>query len=218
MHIEIILDTVCPWCFIGLKRLKDALMERPELKPIISYKPFLLDPAIPQDGIKKSNYILEKFKSEQHYNDSVKLINEIGEQEGLNLNLKMIKIIPNSLSSHCLIILGETIGKDHQILEDLMKAYFCNGYDISDEEVLCKIGKKYNLEKEVIINYLNNNKYKKLLYKETMRLRNQGINGVPTYILNNSYAISGAQDKIALLKIIDLASLENNTSNFQSYI
>ena len=77
MHIEIILDTICPWCFIGLKRLKDALTERPELKPIISYKPFLLDPSIPHNGIKKSNYILEKFKSEQHYNDSVKLVNEI---------------------------------------------------------------------------------------------------------------------------------------------
>tara|TARA_B100000073_G_C23691321_1_gene556577 strand:+ start:460 stop:1116 length:657 start_codon:yes stop_codon:yes gene_type:complete len=218
MHIEIIIDTVCPWCFIGLKRLKDALIERPQLRPTISYKPFLLDPTIPQGGIPKAKYILEKFRSNQHYENSINLVNEIGEQEGLDLKLDMIKIIPNSLNSHCLVILGETIGKDHEILEEIMRAYFCYGYDITNDEILCKIGKKYNLKEEAIMNYINNEKYKKLLHKETMRLRNQGINGVPTYILNNSYAISGAQDKVALLKIIDLASAENSNSNLQSFI
>ena len=218
MHIEIVLDTVCPWCFVGLKRLKDALIERPQLNPVIFYKPFLLDPSIPYDGIPKSKYILEKFRSYQHYENSIELVNNIGEQEGLNLNLDMINIIPNSMNSHFLVMLGETIGKEHQILEEIMGAYFCYGYDISNMEVLFKIGKKYNLEEETIVNYINNEKYKKMLYKETLRLRNQGFNGVPTYILNNSYAISGAQDKVALLKIIDLAASENNNSNFQSFI
>jgi predicted DsbA family dithiol-disulfide isomerase len=219
MQIEIILDTICPWCYIGLNRLTKALLERPKIKPIISYKPFILDPEIPIEGMKKLDYISEKFRSEKHYNDITKIMNDIGINEKINLNLDIIKVIPNSLDSHCLIMLAETIGKDHDVLKDIMKYYFSDGINISKRNILFKIGEKYQLDKKNILEYLDNEKYKKSLFKETMRLRHLGVTGVPTYIINNSFAISGAQDQVALLKVIDLANNpKNSVTNLQSYI
>ena len=149
MQIEIILDTICPWCYIGLNRLTKALLERPKIKPIISYKPFILDPNIPLKGMNKLDYISGKFRSEKHYNDIIKIVNDIGINEKINLNLDMIKVIPNSLESHCLIMLAETVGKDHDVLKDIMKLYFSDGVNISKRDILLKIGERYKLNKTI---------------------------------------------------------------------
>jgi len=215
MQIDLYIDTICPWCYIGLKRLEKALSKRSELKPDIRYKSFLLNPNIPLAGINKKQYILEKFKSEEYHQKITSIIEKTAISENINLNLDAIETIPNSIYSHCLIRLAESFGNQHQVVSILFDSYFRLGLNISQKETLIKIGKEVNLNKKDILEFIEDPKNTLSLKKETSHLRRLGITGVPSFIINNKLAISGAQEKEVLIKMLDLASTEDDRQLFQ---
>ncbi|MBC8339018.1 MAG: DsbA family oxidoreductase [Rhodospirillales bacterium] len=210
MEIDIIFDTVCPWCFIGKKRLENALASRPNLSVTYNWKPFLLNPEMPPDGIDRTAYLIKKFGSEARINHIYGAIGEAGQSVEIDFAFERIHKTPNSVNSHRLVRFtashGKTPGLVDTVVEDLFMEFFINGRDIGDNDVLVEIGVGNGLDESSLRAYLDSTDDVRLIYDENIQAHRLGINGVPSYAFNEKFLISGAQDPSVLARMLDVAA------------
>jgi len=214
MEIDIIFDTVCPWCFIGKKRLENALASRPGLTVTSNWKPFLLNPEMPPDGIDRTAYLIKKFGSEARINHIYGAIGEAGQSVEIDFAFERIHKTPNSMNSHRLVHYaarhGKTPGIADTVVEDLFVEFFINGRDTGDTDVLVEIGAGNGLEEGGLRAYLDSPEDIRLIYDENIQAHRLGINGVPSYAFNGKFLISGAQDPAVLARMLDVAAATQN--------
>ncbi len=199
LRIEIFADIICPWCYIGKKRLEKALQNRPQIEVELKWRGFLLNPSIPQSGIDRKQYLLSTFG---HAASSVfSRIEQAGKQTGINFNFDAIKRTPDPRSVHELIIATDVNG--HQLSELFYKAYFIDGKDISNiniqNEILRAFDARLHPTKEQIMDA------KKTLNSDLMEAKEIGIDGVPFFIFNSQLSLAGAHPEHILLTTIDAA-------------
>ena len=199
LKIEVFADIICPWCFIGKKRLENALLERPEIDVSIDWRCFLLNPSIPQNGIDRKQYLLTKFG---HAASSVySRIEQAGIQSGIEFKFDAIKKTPDSRSVHKLIIAAGKHG--YELSELFYQAYFLNGKDISDVSIQKEIIEcsevKQVFESERI------DAAKRTLESDLSQANQLGIDGVPFFVFNNQMSLAGAHPEHILLTAIDSA-------------
>jgi predicted DsbA family dithiol-disulfide isomerase len=194
MRIDIISDTICPWCFIGKRRLESALAETPDLAPEILWHPFQLNPDMPPDGMDRAHYLEAKFGGGTRAREIYRVVTRAAENAGLDLNIDAIRRTPNTLASHRLIHRAKAEGRQTAVVEALFKAYFLDGQDIGQVPVLAEIGAGAGLDRDTIATFLASDEDQDLIRAEDVRARKLGINGVPCFIIDGRYAISGAQE------------------------
>jgi predicted DsbA family dithiol-disulfide isomerase len=205
MRIDVIFDTICPWCYVGKRRLERALAQRPLVRPEIRWRPFLLNPDMPPRGIDRKTYLESKFGGPYRVKQMYAAVAAAGASEGIPFSFETIVRTPDSLPSHRLIRLAARMGQGKEAVEAIFSAYFTQGQDIGEEATLQDIGRRLGLEAEDIQAALADTDDSSQIFSENTRAHRLGINGVPSYVFNDSYALAGAQESDIFLRLIDLA-------------
>jgi predicted DsbA family dithiol-disulfide isomerase len=208
MQIDIVSDTVCPWCFIGKRRLEKALAQRPEIAFDIRWRAFRLDPTIPPEGVDRKEYMRAKFGDNPNRQAMQDALKQAGENEGIAFAFDRIARSPNTLDSHRLIRWSATAGVQNDVVERLFEAYFEEGRDIGNPDVLVEIASEAGMDSATVADLLENGADRSLIENEDALAHRLGISGVPTFIFQNKYAISGAYDPEQLVRVIDTVTEE----------
>jgi predicted DsbA family dithiol-disulfide isomerase len=218
VHIDIYSDPVCPWCYIGKRRLERTLSARDDLKVDIKWHPYLLNPDMPLSGMDQTSYLIYKYGGLERAIKFQDIISETGQGERLALNFDQIQNTPNTINAHRLIRLADNYGLQNEIVEALFTAYFKNGEDIGDQGVLIRIGHSIGLDSKISRGYLSSNKNISYVTSQDLRARRMNISAVPYFIINKKYAISGAQEPEAFFPLLDLALMSNDMTSDVSKI
>jgi predicted DsbA family dithiol-disulfide isomerase len=205
---ELVFDLVCPWCFIGLRRLDRALARRPDVRLDITFRPFLLNPEMPRGGLPRAEYLTRKYGGEERARRLHAAITEVARQEGLSLRLDLIARTPASLDAHRLVRFAARQGLAREAVEALFCAYFLEGRDIGDHTELAAVGAAIGLPLLETRRFLAGAEEAEAVAAENLRAHRMGINGVPCLVLSGRHAISGAQEAEVISRLLDVAILE----------
>ncbi|MGE0587468.1 MAG: DsbA family oxidoreductase [Cyclobacteriaceae bacterium] len=192
--IDIVSDVVCPWCYIGKRRVEKAMKElEGEFQFEVNYLPFELNPQMPAEGRNQKEYLTEKFGGPDRYQKLTDNVTQVAKGEGLAFDYDKQLKSPNTRDAHRLIWFAKTVGKQAAMKEALMKAYFEEGKDLTQKSTLVEIAAGAGLDSERINTLLSSDEgLVEVQYLEQMNYQ-RGISGVPFYIVNGKYGISGAQ-------------------------
>jgi predicted DsbA family dithiol-disulfide isomerase len=202
LNIDIISDVVCPWCYIGKRRIEAALKmyarENPGAeKPTVTWRPFQLNPDMPAAGMSRQEYVTRKFGASQA-KDIYSRVAGVGAEVGIPFAFDKIARQPNTLAAHSLIGLAGSAGLQDQVKEALMHAYFIDGVDLTKTENLVAIATSAGLDQAAAEKCLADPQSRQTVEEEDQRARAIGVQGVPFFIFNGKVAVSGAQEPAAL--------------------
>ncbi len=193
MNIEIFSDLICPWCFIGKRRLEQALAKFDSSDCHIIWQPFELNPNMPVEGIKREDYRLKKFGSLEYSQKLDAQVVEAGLKCGIEFNFG--SKTPNTFNAHRLAWYCYSLKKNqNDLMESLFQAYFCDGNDIGDISILAEIGSNHGFEKSELLSFLKSDQGRDEIKEELKRAQDLNLNGVPAFIIDGEPAFTGAQD------------------------
>jgi len=205
MRIDVMFDTVCPWCFVGKRRLALALEQRPGVAVDVRYHPFLLNPDIPIGGIDRSLYLDRKFGGAPRARRVLDAVSAAAQGVGVRFNFDAIQHMPNSVGSHRLLSVAKHCGRIEAALDITFRAFFEEGRNIGERAVLDAIAAEASVPQELMdAEFTRSSGFADVLAANG-RAHVMGINGVPSFVFNETYAIAGAQEPAVLLRLIDLA-------------
>ncbi|WP_102782711.1 DsbA family oxidoreductase [Thalassospira sp. GB04J01] len=210
IRIEAIVDTICPWCYIGKKRLEKALSREQLDNLIINWRPFLLNPDMPNGGIDRKLYLSAKFGGAESATRVYKAIETAGAAVGIDFKFDDIKITPDSTDSHRLIfkVCSERPAVGNALVEDLFVAYFLEGQNIGDLDILAEIAVTHGEDRNEILDYLAGDMDRDFVGQENRVAHQMGVTGVPCFVFNGRHALSGAQEPEILQRMVRLARQE----------
>ena len=208
MHIDVYSDTVCPWCYIGKRRLSAALQQWDRTPVTVRWRAFQLNPEMPGAGMNRQSYLSLKFGGESRATRIYGMIAENGRREEIPFEFDRISRTPNTVDSHRLTRFAARAGRQDEIVEALFQAYFIDGIDIGDRSELVTIAEKSGLDGPSVAAYLASDRDVADILAEDRRARRLGIEGVPCFIINSKYALSGAQEPEAFAPMFELAASE----------
>ncbi|MBJ6135079.1 DsbA family protein [Ochrobactrum sp. Q0168] len=193
--IDVVSDVVCPWCFLGRKRLENALAMLPDVDAEIRWRPFQLDPTLPPQGKDRGTYMREKFGNSSKIDDVHKQLNELGEENGIVFDFEAITRAPNTLDAHRVIHWAAQAAPDTQnkLVGTLFSLYFEQGQDIGDHEVLVDAAASVGMDAAVVARLLESDADKATIREEIDTANRIGVRGVPCFIIDQKYAVMGAQ-------------------------
>jgi predicted DsbA family dithiol-disulfide isomerase len=204
MQIDVISDTVCPWCFIGKRRLMRAMEQRPSIAFDVKWRPYRLDPAVPRAGLDRQAYMRAKFGDDpMKIVEMHKLIAQEGAKDGIEFDFAAIARRPDTLDSHRLIRWAEAAGVQDDVVGRLFTAYFENGEDIGDIRVLADIADLCGMDGVEVAQMLESDADITLVEREDHIAHEMGVTGVPAMIFGGKLAVSGAREPELLLSVID---------------
>ena len=206
MHIDIVSDVICPWCFIGKRRLERALQLRPELQPSIGWRAFQLNPDMPADGMNRQDYLAIKFGGAAQARRIYTAVEQAGAAEGIDFAFDRIRRTPNTVDAHRLIRFASMEGNAGSMVEALFRAYFLEGRDIGARGGLAEIAHEAGFERRAAESWLAGEAGRDAVLAEDRAARRAGIEGVPCFVVDGGYALSGAQEPEFFLPLFDLAS------------
>jgi predicted DsbA family dithiol-disulfide isomerase len=204
MQIDVISDTVCPWCFIGKRRLGRAMAMRPNIIFDVKWRPYRLDPNVPKEGMDRKAYMRAKFGDDpMKIVEMHQLIAAEGAKDGIEFDFGAIARRPDTLDSHRLIRWAEATGVQDEVVERLFIAYFENGEDIGDIRVLADIADICGMDGVEVARMLEGDEDATLVEREDQIAHEMGVTGVPAMIFGNKLAVSGAREPELLVSVID---------------
>lgn len=203
--IDIVSDVVCPWCYVGKRRLEAALRERPEEKVVVRWHPFQLDPTIPAGGLDRRAYMVKKFGSAERIDEIHARLTEAGRAEKIDFAFDRIKRSVNTLDAHRLLAWAGSAGVQDAAAEALFRAYFVEGRDIGDRAVLADVAEAVGLDRAAIAQKLAGEDDVDTVRAEIEAAVRIGVSGVPFFIFAQSFAVSGAQASEVLATALDRA-------------
>jgi predicted DsbA family dithiol-disulfide isomerase len=207
LSIDLIADVVCPWCYIGWRRLKKAVDLRPGIIATVSWRPYQLDSTIPEEGLDRKAYYAAKFAGVDPERRAAMTqgLQDNAAQDGLDLKLADIPISPNTNAAHRLIRWAQFMGFGPQVIEGVMAAYFTDLRDIGDPVVLSEIGAAAGMDPLMILGRLSEGVDADLITREYILAARAGVSGVPFYIFGGRTAVSGAESPENLALAMDKA-------------
>jgi predicted DsbA family dithiol-disulfide isomerase len=204
IKINVVSDVVCPWCYIGKRRLEGAMNKLSDKFDFeVEYFPFELNPQMPQSGLNQKEYLTNKFGGEERYKQLTAHVTNVASQEGLKFDYEGQQVSPNTRNAHRLIQLSKEEGVHLKLVERLFRAFFTEGIDLSNPENLTQIASEVGMDREKVEMFLNSNTGVAEVEMAEQELSKLGITGVPFYIINNKYGISGAQQSEAFVKAFE---------------
>ena len=202
MQLDIVSDTVCPWCYVGKRKLDRAFAERGHDGIDHRWRPYQLDPSIPPEGYDRREYMAKKFGPEKGKSIGSALL-EIGDELGIPFNFDKIERSPNTLASHRLIRWADGADCQDEMVEILFRRYFVDGEDIGRTDVLVDAAGEAGMDTSLVRDLFDKGADIDLVQREEQLARNLGVQGVPTFVINNQYALVGAQEAPQLIKMFD---------------
>jgi len=193
VRIDVVSDVVCPWCFIGKRRLEKAIALNPDIPVEVHWRPYFLNDWIPREGISREQYLITKFGSPERYKGIAQRVSAVAAAEGLTYAMDKISRQPNTLDAHRLIRWSNGIGKAAEMKQKLMDLYFTEGADLTNHAVLVQAAADIGLDADDIRNALESDQDVAEIEREARSAKEAGIEGVPCFILGGKFAISGAQ-------------------------
>jgi predicted DsbA family dithiol-disulfide isomerase len=212
IKIDIVSDLVCPWCYIGQKRLNDALAQS-DYEAEISWKPFQLHPELHKEGMEKNAFLIQKFGPQGA--NLFAQIKSVADSESLEMNPEKITNIPNTVDVHRLMWFAKKQNKDLKLAISLFEGYFTAGKDFSQTETLLDLAESCGLFRKETEAFLASEEGRKEVLADEKMYREAGIQAVPTFIINDKYMIQGAQTPAAFLDAFKQLGLENQDQQFQ---
>lgn len=202
--IDVVSDAVCPWCFVGQKRLDKAASSLPDIDVAVRWRPFQLDPTIPPEGKDRKEYMRAKFGDGGRLRQIHANLEEIGRAEGIAFDFDAITVSPNTLDAHRLIRWAATAGEDVQgrVARRLFQLYFEEGKNIGDHEVLIEAARECGMDEAVVRTLLATDADRDAVREEIDTANRMGITGVPCFLIEGRYAVMGAQNSDALAEAI----------------
>ena len=209
IKIDIVSDTVCPWCYIGKKRLERAIEDYKGQEFEINWHAFQLNPNMPIEGINRELYLSTKFGGKERADSIYEQIKQTGSSSNIFFNFNEISIMPNSFYSHMLIEMSKEQNLQNKIAESLFDAFFIKGINIGNLSELTNIAISNNIKNFNEDLFKNRKDLRNTVQTSDENSRSKGVSGVPFFIINNNYAISGAQESEVFKKIFETCLLEN---------
>ena len=202
MVIEVVSDVVCPWCFIGKRRLEKALslVGRQDLR--VQWRAFELNPHAPKEGLDRKQYRALKFGSTAYAKQLEAHVAGAGSEEGINFRFDRIERVPNTLDAHRLIWLAGHDEQQDALVDNLFRAYFLEGEDVGRAEVLKRIAGESGLDSGRVDELLNGDLGRSEVQTEEREAHNRGVNGVPAFFVNGMPVASGAQKPEVLASVL----------------
>jgi predicted DsbA family dithiol-disulfide isomerase len=191
--IDVVSDVVCPWCYLGEKCLDAAIAQEPQ-PVVIRWRPYQLDPTIPEGGLDRAAYMEKKFGKDGRLRTVHDNLVRLGAEVGLPFAFDKIKRAPNTLDAHRLIRWSATAGALREVVDRLFRAYFVEGRDIGDRAVLADIAKASGLDGDLVEQFLNDGSDADEVRREIAEAQAIGVTGVPFFIFAGRLAVPGAQD------------------------
>jgi predicted DsbA family dithiol-disulfide isomerase len=211
VRIDVISDVVCPWCFIGKRRLESALElmrgrsdQAPDVE--IVWHPFQLNPDLPAEGIDRSEYIARKFGSRAQ--DIYGRVSAVGRSVGIDFAFERIVRQPNTVAAHQLIAIAQDEGRQEEMVETLFQAYFLEGVDLTRTDNILTLAERAGLPRETARSALEDDARRQAVAAADHQARALGVTGVPFFIFDRRLAVSGAQEPEVLVRAISEAVLE----------
>ncbi len=205
MRLDIFSDPICPWCFIGKRRLERALAARPDLEIEVNWRAFQLNPEMPAEGMDRQLYLELKFGGPAAAQRIYDTIAEAGAAEKIAFDFNAIRRTPNTVNAHRLIRRAGLEGKQDSVVEALFRRYFLAGEDIGDTAILLKAAREAGLPSSDLEAFLAGAEEADVVRSEDALARRTGIQGVPTFIFANRFALSGAHEPEVLIQMFELA-------------
>lgn len=201
--LDILSDPICPWCYIGKAKLDAALAQRPDHGLDIQWRTYQLNPEMPAEGMGRQDYLDNKFGGRAGADQVYGRIEDAVKSAGLPSDFSKMKRTPNTLDAHRLIRWSRSAGQQDAVVDALFTAYFCDGQDIGDREILLGIGENLGLDGALLRRLYDEDADRSVLLNEDALARQMGVTGVPCFILGEKYALVGAQETAKWLEVID---------------
>ncbi len=203
--IDVVSDVVCPWCYVGKKRLQAALDARPDIAAEIRWRPFFLDPTVPRAGKPRIEYITGKFGGADKITPAHERLVGIGKAAGVDFHFDKIEVQPNTLDAHRLIGWASAEGKADALVENVFADFFVNGVDLSNHGNLVAAAARAGMDAAQVSADLASNKDEELVARQAQAASASGIGGVPFFVFGSKVALSGAQEAEVISSAIDQA-------------
>lgn len=213
VQIDIYSDVICPWCYIGKRRLERALAERPQDDLNLYWRAFQLNPDMPAQGMDRQLYLQLKFGSAASAERIYREIRAVGEEEGLAFAFDAIERTPNTVACHRLIRFAGLQGCQDTVVETLFRAYFLDGEDIGAPEVLIAAAESAGLSPAETRAFLDSDLEEQQVLAEDLEARRAGLQGVPTFIVNGKFALSGAHLPEVLHQMFDIGRRDDEAAD-----
>jgi len=208
LPIEVVFDLICPWCFLGVRRLRRALRARPDIRAELTWRPFLLNPDLAPQGVPWQEYLVRKFGGEERAHRLHGTIAELGRAEGIEFRFDRIRRVPHSLDAHRLVRWAGRYDMADPMVDALFEAYFAQGVDIGDAGVLADIAARLGLDSVAARRFLATVAEVEAVHTDNLRAHRLGINGVPCFVVAGRHAIAGAQEPEVLDRLLDVALVD----------
>lgn len=203
MRIDIYSDTVCPWCYLGKRRFDLAIATRPQYEAVVVWRPFELNPDVPVEGVDRETYMAAKMPDQARLEQAHAELERLGEASGIQFRFELVSRIPNTRRSHLLIAHAARSGLQAAVKDRIMRAYFEEGRDIGDPEELVRLAAEVGLSAAEARNALILRVGQDGVVAAERHAAVLGITGVPTYIFDGQYTISGAQEVGVFARVFD---------------
>jgi predicted DsbA family dithiol-disulfide isomerase len=203
MRIDIYSDTVCPWCYLGKRRFDLAVAARPQYEPVVTWRPFELNPDVPVEGVDRETFMAARMPDQARLEQSHVELERLGQASGIHFRFDLIGRIPNTRRSHLLIAHAARFGLQAAVKDRIMRAYFEEGSDIGDPDELVRLASEVGLSAAEARNALILRIGQDGVVAAERHAAVLGITGVPTYIFDGQYTISGAQEVGIFARVFD---------------
>ena len=210
LSIEVVHDLICPWCYLGTRRLLRTLRRRPDIHAELIWRPFLLNPDMPRGGMARDDYVIRKFGGEERARRLYASIADIGRIEGITFRFDRILRTPSSIDAHRLVrwVVRQQPSLSMAAVEAVFRAHFTDGVDIGDPAALAGLAGQLGLNTIEAYAYLSADTDAEAVHADNLRAHRIGINGVPCFVIAGRHAIAGAQDAEVIERLLDVALVE----------
>ncbi len=202
--VEIVADVICPWCFIGFRRFERALDQRPGMAVDIRWRGYQLHPEIPDQGMPYQTFVRTSVAGMSRERVQQVLV-EIGAEEGITFHFDRIRTMPNTVNAHRLVRFAARQGRHRSVIDKLFSAHFVEGRDIGSTATLSAIAAASGLDPDEAALFLEGGTEQAGILADELAARRRGVTGVPCFIIERRYALSGAQEPEFFLPLFDLA-------------
>ncbi len=203
VKLDIMSDPICPWCYIGKTHLDRALEQRPDHPFLITWHPFQLNPDMPKGGMDRRGYLETKFGGKDAAVKAYAPVVENAEKAGLKINFEGIEKTPNTLDAHRLIHWAGIEGHQNAVVDAMFTAYFVEGRDIGDADILADIADSCGMDASVVLRLLATDEDRREIVDRDAAARGMGVSSVPTFIVASQHAVPGAQPTELWLQVMD---------------
>lgn len=204
VHVDVISDVVCPWCFLGQKRLDRAISLAGDVEVDVRWRPYQLDPSIPPQGHERKSYMLAKFGSAERLRQAHDNLVEAGRAEDIAFAFDAITVAPNTLDAHRVLRWAGSSGPEVQnrLARRLFELYFQEGRNLGDPSELIEAAREAGMDVSIVETLLPTDADRDAVQEEIATASRMGVRGVPCFIIENKYAVMGAQDPETLADAI----------------